>query len=49
MKFVEKLRGAVAGLPRRLTIAAIGAALLPGLVSALGGLLATAMIALGCM
>ncbi len=37
MKFVEMLRGAGAGLPRRLIIVAIGAALLPGLVGALGG------------
>lgn len=37
MKFVEKLRGAAAGAPRRLTIAAIGAALLSGLVGAVGG------------
>jgi diacylglycerol O-acyltransferase / trehalose O-mycolyltransferase len=37
MKFVEKMRGAAAGWPRRLTIAAIGAALLPGLVGIFGG------------
>ncbi|OHV06795.1 diacylglycerol acyltransferase/mycolyltransferase Ag85C [Mycobacterium talmoniae] len=37
MKFVDKLRGAAAGLPRRLTMAAIGAALLPGLVGVVGG------------
>ncbi|MCV7258670.1 diacylglycerol acyltransferase/mycolyltransferase Ag85C [Mycobacterium shimoidei] len=37
MKFVEKLRGAATRLPRRLTIAAMGAALLPGLIGALGG------------
>ncbi|MGC2655504.1 MAG: diacylglycerol acyltransferase/mycolyltransferase Ag85C [Mycobacterium sp.] len=36
MKFVEKLRGAAAGLPRRLTIAAIGTALLPGLAGVVG-------------
>jgi diacylglycerol O-acyltransferase / trehalose O-mycolyltransferase len=37
MKFVEKVRGAAAHLPRRLVIAAIGAALLPGLVSVMSG------------
>jgi diacylglycerol O-acyltransferase/trehalose O-mycolyltransferase len=37
MKCVEKLRDAAAALPRRLTIAAIAAALLPGLVGAVGG------------
>src|ERR1700752_199014 len=37
MKFGEKLRGAAARLPRRLVIAAVGAALLAGLVGAVGG------------
>src|SRR5581483_8337039 len=37
MKFVEQLRGAAVSLSRRLTIAAIGAALLPGLVGIVGG------------
>ena len=37
MKFVEKLRGAAARLPRRLAIATVGAALLAGLVGAVGG------------
>src|ERR1700720_1158620 len=37
MKFVEKLRGAAARLPRRLAIATIGAALLAGLVGVVGG------------
>src|SRR6201981_2275259 len=40
MSFFEemrKLRGAAAKMPRRLAIAAIGAALLPGLVGAVGG------------
>src|ERR1700751_1181559 len=37
MKFVEKLRGAAARLPRRLAIAAIGAPLLAGLVGVVGG------------
>src|SRR6201984_3224566 len=37
MKFVEKMRGAAATMPRRLAIATIGAALLSGLVSAVGG------------
>jgi diacylglycerol O-acyltransferase / trehalose O-mycolyltransferase len=37
MKFVEKLRGASANWPRPLTIAAIGAALLPVLVGVFGG------------
>ncbi|WP_205875819.1 diacylglycerol acyltransferase/mycolyltransferase Ag85C [Mycobacterium camsae] len=37
MKFVEKLRGAVTTMPRRLAFAAMGAALLTGLVSAVGG------------
>jgi diacylglycerol O-acyltransferase / trehalose O-mycolyltransferase len=36
-KEMRKLRGAAARVPRRLTAAAIGVALLPGLVSALGG------------
>jgi diacylglycerol O-acyltransferase/trehalose O-mycolyltransferase len=36
MKFVGKLRGAAAGMPRRLTIAAIGVALLPGLAGVVG-------------
>ncbi|MGB8389805.1 MAG: diacylglycerol acyltransferase/mycolyltransferase Ag85A, partial [Mycobacterium sp.] len=38
MTFVEKLRGAAATMPRRLAVAAIGAALLSGLVGAAGGL-----------
>src|SRR5246500_5996361 len=37
MKFVEKLRGAAARLPRRLAIATIGAALLAALVGVVGG------------
>jgi diacylglycerol O-acyltransferase / trehalose O-mycolyltransferase len=37
MKFVEKLRGAAAQLPRRLAIATVGAALLAGVVGAVGG------------
>src|SRR6201998_1098932 len=37
MKFVEKLRGAAATMPRRLAIAAVGAALLIGLIGAVGG------------
>lgn len=37
MKFVEQLRGAAVSLSRRLTIAAIGAALLPGVIGAVGG------------
>jgi len=37
MKFVEKLRGAAATTPRRLAVAAVGAALLTGLVGAVGG------------
>ena len=37
MKFVEKFRGAAARLPRRLAIAIMGAALLSGLVGAIGG------------
>ncbi|MGV0750092.1 esterase family protein [Mycolicibacter heraklionensis] len=37
MKSVEKLRNAASRLPRRLTIAAVGAALLSGLVGAVGG------------
>ncbi len=37
MKFVEKFRGAAARLPRRLAIATVGAALLAGLVGAVGG------------
>ena len=37
MKFVEKFRGAATGVPRRLAIAVIGAALLSGLVGAIGG------------
>ncbi|OBJ67492.1 diacylglycerol acyltransferase/mycolyltransferase Ag85A [Mycobacterium sp. 1274756.6] len=37
MKFVERLRGAAARWPRRLTIAAVSAALLPGMISAVGG------------
>jgi diacylglycerol O-acyltransferase/trehalose O-mycolyltransferase len=36
MKFVEALRGAVARLPRRLTIAAISAVVLPGLAGVVG-------------
>lgn len=37
MKFVEKVRGAAVRLPRRLAIAAMGAALLPGAVAATEG------------
>ncbi|HTM84478.1 MAG TPA: alpha/beta hydrolase family protein [Mycobacterium sp.] len=37
MKLVEKMRGAIKAMPRRLTVAAMGAALLPGLVGAVGG------------
>jgi diacylglycerol O-acyltransferase / trehalose O-mycolyltransferase len=37
MTFVERLRGAATGVPRRLAIAGIGAALLSGLVGAVGG------------
>ncbi|HLS00285.1 esterase family protein [Mycolicibacillus parakoreensis] len=37
MKFIEKLRGAATRWPRRLTIAAIGAALVPGMIGAVGG------------
>jgi diacylglycerol O-acyltransferase/trehalose O-mycolyltransferase len=37
MKFVDKLRDAAAVWPRRLTIAAMGAALLPGLIGVFGG------------
>src|ERR1700737_302721 len=37
MKFVEKFRGAAARLPRRLAIAIMGAALLVGVVGAIGG------------
>lgn len=37
MKFVEMMRGAAANLPRRLAVAAAGAALLSGLVGAVGG------------
>ena len=37
MKFGEKLRATVAIMPRRLAIAAAGAALLTGLVGAVGG------------
>src|SRR5690606_12029381 len=37
MKLVAKLRGAARALPRRLTVAALAAALLPGLVGAFGG------------
>src|ERR1700730_12661790 len=37
MKFGEKLRGAAGRLPRRLAIATVGAALLAGLIGAVGG------------
>jgi diacylglycerol O-acyltransferase/trehalose O-mycolyltransferase len=37
MTFVERLRSAATGVPRRLAIAGIGAALLSGLVGAVGG------------
>jgi diacylglycerol O-acyltransferase/trehalose O-mycolyltransferase len=37
MKFVGKIRGAAKALPRRLTVAALAAAVLPGLVGAVGG------------
>ncbi|MEE2851069.1 MAG: diacylglycerol acyltransferase/mycolyltransferase Ag85A [Actinomycetota bacterium] len=37
MTLVDRLRGAVAGMPRRLVVAAAGAALLSGLIGAVGG------------
>ena len=37
MKFAEKFRGAAGSLPRRLAIATVGAAMLAGLVGAIGG------------
>src|SRR5690625_55188 len=37
MTLVDKMRGALTAMPRRLTVAALGAALLPGLVGAVGG------------
>ncbi|WP_299565810.1 alpha/beta hydrolase family protein [uncultured Mycolicibacterium sp.] len=37
MKFVGKLRGMARALPRRLSVAALAATLLPGLVGAIGG------------
>jgi diacylglycerol O-acyltransferase / trehalose O-mycolyltransferase / mycolyltransferase Ag85 len=37
MKFVGKIRGAAKAMPRRLAVAAMAAAVLPGLVSAVGG------------
>ena len=37
MKFVGKMRGAAAGLSRRLTVAVAAAAVLPGLVGVVGG------------
>ncbi|MFZ3267557.1 MAG: diacylglycerol acyltransferase/mycolyltransferase Ag85A, partial [Mycobacterium sp.] len=37
MTFVEKFRGAATRLPRRLAIAVMGAALLSGVVGAIGG------------
>ncbi len=37
MKFVDKIRGAAKAMPRRLTVALFAAAVLPGLVSAVGG------------
>lgn len=37
MKLVAKLRGAARAMPRRLTVAALAAALLPGLVGMFGG------------
>jgi len=37
MKFVGKIRGAARALPRRVTVAVLAAAVLPGLVSAVGG------------
>ena len=37
MTLVDRFRGAVAGMPRRLVVGAVGAALLSGLISAVGG------------
>ncbi|ABK69313.1 MULTISPECIES: diacylglycerol acyltransferase/mycolyltransferase Ag85A [Mycobacterium avium complex (MAC)] len=37
MTLVDRLRGAVAGMPRRLVVGAAGAALLSGLIGAVGG------------
>src|SRR5262249_27733785 len=37
MKLVDRVRGAVTGMPRRLVIGAVGAALLSGLVGFVGG------------
>ncbi len=37
MKLVDRLRGAVSRMPRRLVVGALGAALLPGLIGAVGG------------
>src|SRR5437764_710403 len=37
MKLVDKFRGAVTGMPRRLMVGAVGAALLSGLVGFVGG------------
>src|ERR1700683_1800335 len=37
MKLGDRLRGAVAGMPRRLVVGAVGAALLSGLIAAVGG------------
>ena len=37
MKLVDRFRGAVTGMPRRLMVGAVGAALLSGLVGFVGG------------
>ena len=37
MTLVDRFRGAVAGIPRRLVVGAVGAALLSGLIGAVGG------------
>src|SRR5690348_3762661 len=37
MKLVDRVRGAVAAMPRRLVVGAVGAALLSGLIGVVGG------------
>ncbi|HZS20315.1 MAG TPA: hypothetical protein VFA63_04915, partial [Pseudonocardiaceae bacterium] len=37
MRLVDRFRGAVKGMPRRLVFGAVGAALLPGLIGVAGG------------
>jgi diacylglycerol O-acyltransferase/trehalose O-mycolyltransferase len=37
MKLVDRFHGAVSSMPRRLAVAAVGAALLPGLIGVVGG------------